>query len=79
MDTLNLQHVQHAWTGITFAIKVINDRLLRTLALVMTFALFLWAMIAATWLHFAVAGSFGVLIFLPILFATSRRLLERYL
>ena len=49
------------------ALRVLNRRLLTLLALGMTFGLFCWAMALGDWLHFAIAGAFGILIFLPIL------------
>jgi hypothetical protein len=53
--------------AIEVAYKVLSRRLLTLLGLLMTFGLFVWAMMAATWLHFAIAGAFGIVIFLPIL------------
>lgn len=49
------------------ALRILSMRLLTLLALAMTFGLFCWAMAGGAWLHFAIAGAFGVSIFLPIL------------
>jgi hypothetical protein len=53
--------------AIQVALKVLGARFLTLLALLMTFGLFAWAMFQATWLHFAIAAAFGIVIFLPVL------------
>jgi hypothetical protein len=50
------------------ALRILSMRLITLLALLMTFGLFCWAMAIGQPLHFAIAGAFGVIIFLPILF-----------
>jgi hypothetical protein len=55
------------------ALSVLNHRLLTLLALLMTFGLFCWSMYQGTWIHFAIAGAFGVAIFLPILLGEKSR------
>lgn len=52
---------------VDMALKVLSQRVLTILALAMTFGLFCWAMALGAWLHFAIAGAFGITIFLPIL------------
>jgi branched-subunit amino acid transport protein len=54
------------------ALTVLNHRLLTIVALVMTFGLFCLAMWLATWIQFAVATTFGALIFLPVLMNDKR-------
>ena len=53
--------------AVEVAYKMLACKVLAFLALAMTFGLFAWAMYLATWLHFAIAGAFGVCIFLPVL------------
>ena len=50
------------------ALSVLNRRVLTLLALAMVFGLFCWAMARGDWVSFAVAGAFGITIFLPILY-----------
>jgi hypothetical protein len=45
---------------------------LTLLALLMTFGLFCVAISDATWLHLSVAGAFGLIIFLPVLYCDRR-------
>lgn len=52
---------------IDVALRILSMRLITILALAMTFGLFCWAMARGEWLHFAIAGAFGLTIFLPIL------------
>lgn len=54
------------------ALMVLNQRLLTLVALCMTFGLFCWAMIQGSWIHFAIAGAFAVIIFLPVLLGEKR-------
>lgn len=53
-------------------LTVLNHRLLTLLALFMTFGLFCWAMIQGSWIHFAIAGAFAIVIFLPVLLGEKR-------
>jgi hypothetical protein len=59
------------------ALTVLTRRVLTLVALVMAFALFLWAMYSGTWVQLAVAGAFAALIFLPVL-ARDERPEERW-
>jgi hypothetical protein len=54
-------------------LTVLAHRLFTLLALLMTFGLFCWAMWLGSWLHFAIAGAFGITIFLPVLFGSISR------
>jgi hypothetical protein len=58
-------------TVVDVGLRVLSHRFLTLLALIMTFALFSWAMIQGSWIHFAIAGAFGVVIFLPVLMAQA--------
>lgn len=53
--------------------RVLAARVLALLALAMTFGLFCWAMRMGTWLHFAIAGIFGITIFLPVLWGARAK------
>lgn len=61
------QILNRARQAIEVAYRVLSVRVLALLALLMTFGLFSWAMTKGDWLHFAVAGAFAVVIFLPVL------------
>ena len=50
-------------------LKALGTRVLCLVALVMTFSLFVLATWRGNWLTFAVAGTFGIGVFLPVLFA----------
>lgn len=50
--------------------RILASKVLALLCMIMTFALFAWSMWQASWLHFAVAGTFGLTIFLPVLWIT---------
>lgn len=41
-------------------------KVLIVMAVVMTFALFCWAMIIGTWLHLSIAAAFAVLVLWPL-------------
>jgi uncharacterized RDD family membrane protein YckC len=56
--------------AVEVAYKVLAARMMALLAMAMTFALYAWAMYANSPLHFAIAGAFGVTIFLPVLWGT---------
>jgi hypothetical protein len=58
--------------AVDVGLTVLTHRALTLLALIMTFGLFCWAMALGSWTHFAIAGAFGAVIFLPIL-AVDRR------
>ena len=58
---------------VNIAVRVLNHRLMALLTLIMTFALFCWAMYLGDWLRFAVAGAFGITIFLPVLWKGEHR------
>lgn len=60
-------------TAIKVAYQVLAARVLAFVALLMTFGLFAWAMYVGTWLHFTIAGAFGLLIFLPVLYSAGFR------
>lgn len=53
--------------AVDVGLNVLTHRLFTLLALLMTFGLFCWAMWLGDWLRFAIAGAFGVIIFLPVL------------
>jgi len=53
--------------GVSVGLSVLKQRVLTMLALVMTFGLFCWSMALGQWIHFAIAGAFGLSIFLPVL------------
>jgi hypothetical protein len=53
--------------AVDMALNVLQRRILTLVALLMTFGLFCWSMALGTWLHLAISGAFGVVIFLPIL------------
>lgn len=53
------------------ALRVLSARLLAFLALGMSFGLFCWALYLQTWISFAMAATFGVSIFLPVLFRSG--------
>jgi uncharacterized membrane protein len=57
--------------AVDVGLTVLSYRILTLLALLMTFALFSWAMVQGSWIHFAIAGAFGVVIFLPVLMAQA--------
>jgi hypothetical protein len=59
-------------TAIEVGLTVLTHRLLTLVALIMTFGLFCVAMSQATWVHLAIAGAFGLVIFLPVLYCDRR-------
>lgn len=63
--------------AIQVAYGVLAARVLALMSLVMTFVLFLWAMWEPVVLHFAIAGTFGLTIFLPVLWHTRAELGEK--
>lgn len=62
--------ISHVVAAIKVAFGILAARFLAALSLLMTCALFGWAMASATWLHFIVAATFGMVIFLPVLWST---------
>ncbi len=58
--------------AVDVGLTVLTHRLLTVLALLMTFGLFCVAMSEPTWLHLAMAGAFGAIIFLPVLYCDRR-------
>lgn len=56
---------------VALGIRMLSQRLLAFLALGMTFGLFCWALYLQTWISFAMAATFGVSIFLPVLFRSG--------
>lgn len=55
------------------ALRVLSERLLCILALLMTFGLFCWSMWMQTVLSAVIASTFGGVIFLPVLFSSRSR------
>lgn len=49
-------------------LRALGTKMLALLTLVMTFALYSWAMRLQSQLAFAIAGSFGAFVLLPVLF-----------
>ena len=49
------------------ALQALSDRALTAITACMSFGLFCWAMTYAGWLRLAIAGTFAVLVFLPVL------------
>lgn len=56
-------------TGAHVALKVLQERIILVLALLLTFALFGWAMWLQSTLAVIIAATWGLTIFLPVLFA----------
>ena len=48
-------------------LRILAARVLAFVALLMVFGLFCWAIYLQTWVAFAIAGTFGITIFLPVL------------
>ena len=63
----------HILAVVAVALRILNQRVLALLTLFMAFALFCWAMYMGDWLRFAVAGAFGFIIFLPVLWKGESR------
>ena len=47
--------------------RILAARILAFIALLMVFGLFCWAIYLQTWVAFAIAGTFGITIFFPVL------------
>ncbi len=58
----------NAVTIIRLSIDILTARLLALMALVMSFALAVWAMVDPTWMRNGMAGFFALCVFLPTLF-----------
>ena len=58
---------------IRIAFEVLSERVFSILAMVMTFALSCWAMYEPTWERMAMAGAFGLAVFIPSLARDRRR------
>jgi len=52
---------------IRIALEVLSERVFSILAMFMTFALSCWAMYEPTWERMAMAGAFGLAVFIPSL------------
>ena len=52
--------------------RILAARVLAFVALLMVFGLFCWAIYLQTWVGFTVASTFGVTIFLPVLWAAKK-------
>jgi hypothetical protein len=63
---LNAQHDQLLLVTATL-LRTLSMRLLSIIALLMTFALFVWALARATPLAFLTAGAFGIGVLWPVL------------
>jgi hypothetical protein len=57
---------------VDIGLSLLTQRILTLLTLVMTFILFCVAIREATWIHLAVSGGFGIIVFLPVLIADRR-------
>ena len=53
-------------------LSLLTQRILTLLTLLMTFSLFCVAMSQSTWVHLSIAGAFGLIIFLPVLYCDRR-------
>lgn len=58
---------------LSIALQVLSTKVILILALGVTAALFFWAMWAHSWITLAIAASFAVLVFLPVLVRGDRR------
>jgi hypothetical protein len=52
--------------------RILAARILAFVALLMVFGLFCWAIYLGTWVAFAIAATFGLTIFLPVLWQAKR-------
>jgi hypothetical protein len=53
---------------LSIAMQVVSSKIILILALGVTAGLFCWALWLGTWLGLAIAASFAILVFLPVLF-----------
>jgi hypothetical protein len=58
--------------AIDVGLTVLTHRILTLVALLMVFGLFCVAMNQGTWVHLSIAGAFGLIIFLPVLYCDRR-------
>lgn len=58
---------------VRIALETLSERVFSILALCMTFALSCWAMYEPTWERMAMAGAFGVAVFIPSLSRERKR------
>ena len=70
---MNLVHILQ---GANVALGVLQARVVLVLTLVLTFALFAWAMWLQTQLGTIIAAAWAILVFLPVLYTGGRRGIE---
>lgn len=58
---------------LSIALQVVSGKVILILALGVTAGLFAWAMWMHAWIALAIAASFAVLVFLPVLFRGDNR------
>jgi hypothetical protein len=58
---------------LSLALQAVSARMVLLIALLMAFSLFCWSMAVGTTLSLYIAGSFAVLVFLPILLRGESR------
>ncbi len=58
--------------AVDVGLTILTHRILTLLALFGTFWLFCVAMSEPSWLHLAIAGAFGMIVFLPVLYCDRR-------
>jgi hypothetical protein len=58
--------------AVDVGLTILAHRVLTILALFMVFGLFCVAMSQASWLHLAISGGFGIIVFLPVLYVDRR-------
>ena len=68
-------NVGTVWKAIQTAGRILNDRVLRLAALMMTFVIFLYALYLLTWVALAIAATFAVTVFIPCLTRTGKQAL----
>lgn len=59
-------------TVLSLALQAVSQRMVVLLAMAMTFGLFCWAMWMHQWIALAIAGSFAVSVFLPVLHRSAK-------
>lgn len=57
---------------LSLALRAVSERVILLVALAMVFGLFAWAMNTLSVLSLSTAASFAVLVFLPILYRSSK-------
>jgi hypothetical protein len=63
-------------TGANVALGVLQARIVLVITLMLTFALFAWAMWLQTQLGTIIAAAWAILVFLPVLYTGGRRGIE---